>query len=85
MDYKNQWCLDSQVVYSDLGFCHGFQLRDGGTRSGVGAPELLRSAFHDGKKQIERKLKGNLFARGDSAYCQQEVIKALVKKGVLFS
>lgn len=84
-DYKNQWCLDSQVVYSDLGFCHGFQLRGGGTKSGFGAGELWRSAFHDGKKQIERKLKGNLLARGDSAYCNQETIKALVEKGVLFT
>lgn len=84
-DYKNQWCLDSQVVYSNLGFCHGFQLRGGGTKSGVGASQLFRSALHDGKKQIERKLKGNIFARGDSAYCQQEVIKTLVEKGVLFT
>lgn len=84
-NYKNHWCLDSQVAYDQMGFCHGFQLREGNTKSGVGASELLEGAIADGKKQIRRRLEGKVFVRGDSAYCHQDLIKTLLRKGVLFT
>lgn len=84
-NYKNHWCLDSQVIYDQIGFCHGFQLRPGNTKSGVDASPLLQAALHDGKKQIQRKFEGKVFVRGDSAYCNQDVIKTLLSKGVLFT
>jgi hypothetical protein len=34
-NYKDQWCLDSQVIFDELGFCYGVQLRSGNTKSGV--------------------------------------------------
>lgn len=84
-NYKKNWCLDSQVVFDQMGFCHGFDLRSGNTRSGVGADWLLAGALKDGKKQMERKFEGKTFCRADSAYCKQDVIKTLLEKGVLFA
>jgi len=84
-NYKNEWCLDSQVSFNQIGLCHGFQLRPGNTKSGVDAESLIRQSFLDGKKQIERKFQFNDFFRADSAYCKQDVIKALVDLGVLFT
>lgn len=84
-NYKNEWCLDSQVSFNQIGLCHGFQLRPGNTKSGVDAESLIRQAFSDGQKQVERKYKFNDFFRADSAYCKQDVIKTLVELGVLFT
>jgi len=84
-NYKKNWCLDSQVVFNQKGLCHGFDLREGNTRSGVGADWLLESSIRDGKSQVRRKFEGKTFARADSAYCKQDVIKKLVEKGVLFT
>jgi hypothetical protein len=84
-NYKNEWCLDSQVSFNQIGLCHGFQLRPGNTKSGVDAESLIRQSFTDGKKQIERKFQFNDFFRADSAYCKQDVIKALVELGVQFT
>ena len=33
-NYKHHWCLDSQLAFDQMGFCHGFQLREGNTKSG---------------------------------------------------
>lgn len=84
-NYKNEWCLDSQVSFNQIGLCHGFQLRSGNTKSGVDAEILIRQSFLDGKKQIERKFKFEDFFRADSAYCKQDVIKTLTELGVQFT
>jgi hypothetical protein len=84
-NYKKNWCLDSQVVFDQMGICRGFDLRAGNTKSGVGADWLLDQALSDGKQQIKRKFEGKTFVRGDSAYCKQDVIKKLLEKGVLFT
>ena len=34
-NYKNEWCLDSQVIFDELGFCWDIELRPGNTKSGV--------------------------------------------------
>ena len=84
-NYKKNWCLDSQVVFNQKGFCHGFDLRAGNTRSGVGADWLLEGSIQDKKSQVKRKFEGKTFIRADSAYCKQDVIKIAVKKGTLFT
>lgn len=84
-NYKNNWCLDSQVIFDQMGFSRGFDLREGNTKSGVGADWILEQALNDGKRQVIRKFEGKTFVRGDSAYCKQDVIKVLVSKGVLFT
>lgn len=41
-NYKDEWCLDSQVIFDELGFCWDLELRPGSTKSGVGASEQSR-------------------------------------------
>ena len=68
-NYKDHWCLDSQVIFDELGLSYGMQLRSGNTKSGVGAAELIRNGFSPWKKEDEK------FLRADAAYCNQEVIR----------
>lgn len=84
-NFKSEWCLDSQVSFNSLGFCHGLQLRPGNTKSGVNAPELIRLSFKDGKHQRQRRLEGRDFFRADSAYCYQDVFKVCLELGLLFT
>ena len=84
-NFKNNWCLDTQVAFNQLGFCHGFQLRPGNTKSGVDAEPLVFQCFDDGKTQAERKWEFKDFFRADSAYCKQDVIRALLNLGVHFT
>ena len=84
-NYKNEWCLESQVVFNQLGLCHGVQLRSGNTKSGVDAAPFLARLMTDGKTQRERRLDGKHFFRADSAYCNQEVIKQCLNSGLNFT
>jgi len=84
-NYKNQWCLDSQEVMNQLGFCHSYDLRPGNTKSGVGSAKQLSDVLLDGRTQVEKKIKGDVFVRGDSAYCNQDNIKICLERGALFT
>jgi hypothetical protein len=78
-NYNDQWCLDSQIIYDELGLCWNFRLRPGNTKSGVGASEQIRQAFSSYKFSDEKYLSA------DSAYCYQEVIKTCLSLGVRFT
>jgi hypothetical protein len=84
-NYKKEWCLDTQVVFNSLGFCHGLQMRPGNTKSGVDAVSLMNQVFVDGKNQITRLRGQRDYFRADSAYCYQDVIKTCMRLGVLFT
>ena len=84
-NYKKEWCLDTQEIFNQLGFCHSYSLRPGNTKSGVGAAEQVATSLMDPRTPRERRLKGDVFVRGDSAYCYQELIKEVSSRGVLFS
>ena len=78
-NYKDEWCLDSQVIVDDLGLCWDLELRSGNTKSGVGAPEQVRRAFAGFKFADEKYLSG------DAAYCYQELINTCLHLGVKFT
>ncbi len=78
-NYKDEWCLDSQVIFDELGFCWDFSLRPGNTSSGVGAVEQVLRAFKNYKFRDEKYLSG------DAAYCEQELIKTCLALGVQFT
>lgn len=78
-NYKDMWCLDSQSIFDELGFCYGMQLRSGNTKSGVDAEDLIRVALKDYKFSDEKYLSA------DSAYCNQGVIKTCLSLGVKFT
>lgn len=78
-NYKDEWCLDSQVIFDELGFCWDFELRAGNTKSGVGAGAQIKRAFQDYKFNDEKYLSG------DAAYCNQEVITTCLSLGAKFT
>lgn len=84
-NYKNEWSLESQVAFNQLGFCHSVWLRSGNTKSGTQAAEQMDLIFRDDLNQLSRKRSGEYFFRADSAYCNQEVIKKCMKKGLFFT
>jgi hypothetical protein len=78
-NYEGKWCLDSQVIFDELGFNYGMQLRPGNTKSGVGARELIENAFSVWKKADEKYLSA------DSAYCNQDVIRTCLENKIHFT
>lgn len=78
-NYKDQWCLDSQVIFDELGLNYGMQLRAGNTKSGVGAKELIESAFSPWARDDEKYLSG------DAAYCNQEAIRTCLERKIYFT
>ena len=78
-NYKDQWCLDSQVIFDEMGLCYGFQLRPGDVGNNVGSSEMIRQMF-EGTKFNELK-----YLSGDSAYGNQDCIKMCLNKGIKFT
>lgn len=78
-NYKDKWCLDSQVIFDELGLNYGMQLRSGNTRSGVGARELIENAFSPWSKEDEKYLSA------DAAYCYQDVIRTCLRGRIYFT
>jgi hypothetical protein len=84
-NYKNQWCLQSHVAFDKWGLCHGIKLEPGNTNPGSGAPEFIQEVFQDHRQQRIRRLQGQDFFRGDSAYCNQFVIQKCDHLGLKFT
>ena len=78
-NYKGHWGLDSQVAYDDYGLCYGMQLRPGNTKSGVEAEKLIENIFSGMSFREEKHF------RGDSAYLEQDVLRACLRFGVTFT
>lgn len=78
-NYKDEWCLDSQVIFDELGMAWDMELRPGNTKSGVGAGAQIRRAFAAYKFTDEKYLSG------DAAYCNQECITTSVSMGSFFT
>ena len=77
--HKKQWCLDSLGAWDELGFCHGMELRPGGTFSSQGAPEMIRKVFSHLKHGDKKYL------RGDSAFHNKKCLLACVRAGASFT
>lgn len=56
------------------------ELRAGNTFSSVGAPEMITRIFSQVKNLKKKK-----FFRGDSAFCNEDVIRACLNKKVIFT
>jgi hypothetical protein len=78
-NYKDEWCLDSQVIFDELGMAWDMELRPGNTKSGVGAGEQIRRAFAAYKFTDEKYLSG------DAAFCNQEVMTTNISLGAFFT
>jgi hypothetical protein len=78
-NYKDEWCLDSQVIFDELGMAWDMELRPGNTKSGVGAGAQIRRAFNAYKFTDEKYLSG------DAAFCNQEVMTTSMSVGAFFT
>lgn len=78
-NYKDEWCLDSQVIFDELGLSWDMELRAGNSKSGDGAPAQITRAFSSYKFTDEKYLSG------DAAYCFQDVITTCISLGVRFT
>lgn len=79
VNYKGEISLESLDSFDELGFCYGFRLRDGATFSSVGAEKEIDRIFSHLKFQDEKHY------RADSAYCNEEVIQACLRRGAKFT
>jgi hypothetical protein len=77
VNYKSEISLESLDCFDELGFCYGFcygfYLRDGATFSSAGAGAEIERIFSHLDYQTENHF------RADSAYCNEEVMRALKK------
>jgi hypothetical protein len=78
-NYKGEWCLDSQVVFDELGLCYGAELRPGNTKSGSDAVGLTRRALSPYLFRDEKR------THADSAFCHQEYIECQLSLGAKFT
>jgi hypothetical protein len=79
VNYKGEISLESLDAFDELGFCYGFRLRAGGTFSSVGAESEIERIFSHLDYKAEKHF------RADSAFCNEEVIRACLKKGAYFT
>ena len=80
-NYKNQWCLDSLLVYDELGFCYGMLLRPGNTFSSLGSEAMMVDIL----KNIPEAQRKEVSVRADSAFCSEDFIRMCLLMGVKFS
>jgi hypothetical protein len=78
-NYKDERCLDSQVIFDEFGLSWDMELRSGNTKPGEGASEQIRRAFSGYKFSDEKYLSADL------AFCNQDTITTLICLGVLFT
>jgi hypothetical protein len=75
-NYNGIWCLNSEVVYDELGLAYAGTLQTGTTKPGVDGPKLLDEVLsHLRKKKIEAPFVKLAHVNGDSAYGFEEFIR----------
>lgn len=75
-NYKGVWCLNSEVVYDELGICYNGTLQTGTTKPGVDGPRLLDQVLgHLRNKKINSPFEKIAHVNGDSAYGFEEFIR----------
>jgi hypothetical protein len=77
--YKSEWCLDSLNAYDELGLCYGMQLRPGNTFSSQGGAQMIDRIF----SKLPYKKKKLL--RGDSAFCEEDSMRAAIRHNAKFT
>jgi hypothetical protein len=78
-NYKGEWCLDSLDSCDELGFYYGFKLRPGNTFSSQQAEEEIERIFS------HLKFGDKKHYRADSAFCNEQVVRACLKHGAKFT
>lgn len=83
-NYKDEWCLDSLVAFDELGLAYNMALRPGNTFSSVGAAPMIKQIFSKIKAHPELS-KVERYFRGDSAFCNESVVRACLNEAAKFT
>lgn len=78
-DYKNNWGLNSLNAYDQYGFSYGLQLRPRATHSANGTGAMIRNILSKVPSHMNKKV------RGDSAYCNLEVMNTCFAQEAKFA
>jgi hypothetical protein len=85
-NYKGQWCLNSEVVYDEMGICYAGILEAGNTKPGIDGPKLLDQVLEPLKqKKIDNPFEKVAHVNGDSAYAYEEFLRVCMNHGVSFT
>ncbi|NJM09642.1 MAG: hypothetical protein HC883_01700, partial [Bdellovibrionaceae bacterium] len=75
-NYNGVWCLNSEIVYDELGIGFAGRLQRGTTKPGVDGPKLLDQTLkHLRAKKITAPFEKLAHVNGDSAYGFEEFIR----------
>jgi hypothetical protein len=81
-NYKNEWCLDSLVVFDELGLSYGMELRPGNTFSSEGSAEMMDRIL----KKLPNLAQGKKHSvRADSAFCREDFIRSCLNNNAYFT
>lgn len=77
-NYASKFCLDSLQVYDQHGFKYHMDVRNGASHTAKGAHHVIRDIFKGAPRRLHR------YMRGDSGYCNIEVMHACLENNVDF-
>jgi hypothetical protein len=85
-NYQGKWCLNSEVVYDEMGICYAGILETGNTKPGIDGPRLLDQVLLPlRQKKINNPFEKVAHISGDSAYAFEEFLKVCIKHGASFT
>lgn len=85
-NYDGKWCLNSEVIYDEMGVCYNGKLQTGTTKPGVDGPVLLDAVLSRLKsKKLENPFEKVAHVNGDSAYAFEEFIRVCTKHQASFT
>lgn len=76
-NYEGIWCLNSQVIFDELGLCYAGQLQAGNAKPGIDGDQLLLQALEPLKaKKLRTPFTKLAHVNADSAYVFEDFIRA---------
>jgi len=85
-NYNNIWCLNSEIVFDEMGLAYAGQLQTGNTKPGSDGPKLLDQVLTPLRgKKLSAPHEHVAHVSGDSAYGFEEFIKTLASHHATFT
>jgi hypothetical protein len=85
-NYDGKWCLNSEVVYDEMGICYAGTLQTGNTKPGTDGPKLLNKVLEPlRQRKINNPFEKVAHINGDSAYAFEEFLKVCMNHGASFT
>lgn len=85
-NYNNLWCLNSEIVFDEMGLAYACKLQTGNTKPGTDGPKLLDQVLLPLRgKKLSTPHQHVAHVSGDSAYGFEEFIKTLSSHHATFA